>query len=323
MAQSGRQISTGFAKESSRGTYAAATYFIPRISGDFDDTYDVIEHSASYGTLDAVTGSAKSKQWSEGNFTANVGATSIGLILKALFGTENAAAAAGETIVYEHTFTLQTSAQHPTLSLSKKDGVQGFGYTNCAVTSLEIAASTEDYVTFTAGFRGKAGATQTVTPAFTTETFFTRSTVTLVRATSLSGLASGTAVAVKDFKVTFTPEIVDDDILGSADPNDFLNSNMRIEAEFTLKYDAATFHDFVANQTATWYRLLMIDTVTIGNAEKYSLQIDLMNVVSKEWSRKDDNDKITEQVVKLVGKYNTTDAKSVQVILTNLLTTAY
>jgi hypothetical protein len=319
----GREVNVGFAKESSRGTFVAPTYWVPRISGDIDDQFDIIEHTASYGTIDAVTGSAKSKQWAEGNFTANVGDVSIGLILKALFGTESASAASGETIVYEHTFSPQTSAQHPSLSVTKKDAARTVSFQNAMITSLEISAVADDFVTFTAGIRGKVGASQSATVSYTTERFFTRANVTLKRATTLAGLASGTAVNVKSFKVVYTPNVVDDDILGSADPNDFLNTELRIEGEFELKYEDDTFHDFAKNQTATYYRLYMENTTTIGNAEKPSLQLDFMSVVSKEWSRKDDNNAIVGQTVKIVGKYNTTDALSCRAILTNLVTSAY
>ena len=320
---SGREVNIGFAKESTRGTWLTPAYWIPRISGDIDDKYDVIEHTGGYGTLDAVTGAAKSKQWAQGNFTCNVGSTSIGLLLKSLFGTETVATASGETVVYEHTFNLQTSAQHPSLSITKKDGVRTFGFTNAMITSLEINAVSDDFVTCVVGVKGKSGATQTATVSYSTETFFTRSGITLKRATTAAGLASGTAANIKSMKLVFTPNVMDDDVLGSADPNDFLNTEFRIEGEFELKYEDDTFHDFVKNQTATYYRLLMLNSTVIGNAENHSLQVDLMSVASKEWARKDDNGSIVGQTVKIVGKYNTTDAKSCQLILTNLISTAY
>ena len=320
---SGRQVSIGFFLETTRGTWATPTYWVPRVSGDIDDKFDVIENSSSYGTIDQVTGSTLSKKWSEGSFDAIIGDTSIGLLLKALFGTESAAAASGETLVYEHTFTLQTSAQHPSISVTKKDSVRTFGFSNSMITSLEINCDSDNYAMVTVGFKGLPGVAQTATASFTTENFFTRSGITLKRATSLAGLSSGTAVNVSKFKVVFTPNVIDDDILGSASPNDFLNTAFRTEAEFELKYEDDTFHDFLKNGTSTYYRLLMTNSTTIGNAENPSLQIDFANVAHKEWSRKDENDKIVGQTVKIVGKYNTTDALSVRAILTNLKTTTY
>lgn len=319
----GRQVSIGFFKEAVRGTWATPTYWVPRASGDIDDMFDVIENNSSYGTIDQVTGAALNKKWSEGSFEGLVGDTSIGLLLKCLFGTESAAAASGETIVYEHTFSLLTSAQHPSLSVTKKDPYRTLGFSNAMITSLEITCEPDNFVMFTVGIKGLPGATQTATVSYSTENFFTRSGVTLKRATSLAGLSSGTAVNVSKFKVVFTPNVVDDDILGNAAPNDFLNTAFRTEAEFELKYEDDTFHDFLKNSTATWYRLLMTNSTTIGNAENPSLQIDFCNVMHKEWSRKDENDDIVGQTVKIVGKYNTTDAMSVRAILTNLVTTTY
>lgn len=320
----GREVAIGFFKETTRATWAAPTYWIPRRSGNFDNKFEVLEDPSTYGTLDPVTGADKIKHWSEGEFEGNVGATTIGLLLKALFGTESAAAASGETIVYEHTFSLQTSAQHPSIAVTKKDASRTFGFANCMITSFEISCELDDYVIFTIGLRGKQGSTQTATVSYAASDYlFTRSSVTLKRSTSLSGLASGTAVNVKNFKVNFTPNVIDDDILGSASPNDFLNTEWRVEGEFELKYEDDTFHDFTNAQTATYYRLYMENSTTIGNAEKPSLQLDFCKVVSKEWERTDELGEIVGQSVKFVARYSQADSLSVRAILTNLVTSVY
>lgn len=319
---SGRQVAIGFFKEAVRGTWAAPTYWVPRVEGDMDDQFEIIEDNRSFGTIDDVNGAAKNKQWMEGAFTGDLGDTTFGLLLKSLFGTE-AISSAIESVVYEHTFTLQTSAQHPSLAITKKDPVRTNGFVKCMITSLEIECKIDDYVRFTVGFRGIAGAAQTATVSYTSDNLFTRSMVTLKRATTLAGLSSGTAVNVKNFKVTFTPNVVDDDILGSADPNDFYNTNFRVEAEFELKYEDDTFHDFVKNQTATYYRLYLENPTVIGSTEHPSLQIDFVNCKQEEWARTDENNEICGQSIKIVPKYNATDAFAVRAILTNLVAAVY
>ena len=320
----GRQVAIGFAKESARGTWVTPTYWIPATSINIDDHYNVIENSASFGVLNDVTGAVKSKQWSEGDVSGPIGDLSFGLLLKALFGTEQSAQVGGETLVYDHTFTLQTSAQHPSLSVTKADSVRTFGFPNSMVTGIEIDCVMDDYATFKLSLAGKAGASQSASASYTAENLFSRAGITLVRATTLAGLSSGTAISIKKFKVSLQPNVVHDDVLGSADPNDFLNTAFRIEGEFELFYNDDTFHDFTKNQTATYYRLKLINSgVTIGNSSNPTLTIDFANVVSKDWSRKDENDNIVSQTVKFVGKYNTTDALAMQAVLRNLRTTAY
>jgi hypothetical protein len=319
---SGREVAIGFFKEAVRGTWATPTYWIPRVEGDMDDQYEIIEDNRSFGTIDDVNGAAKNKQWMEGAFTGNLGDTTFGLLLKALFGTSSISGAI-QSVVYEHTFTVQTSAQHPSLAITKKDPVRTLGFTKCMITSMEIECSADDYVRFTVGFRGLTGATQTATVSYTSDNLFTRSMTTLVRATTLSGLASGTAVNVKSFKVTFTPNVVDDDILGSASPNDFYNTNFRVEAEFDLKYEDDTFHDFVKNQTATYYRLLLTNPLIIGSSENPSLQLDFVNCKQESWARTDENNEIVGQSMKIVPMYNATDTFAVRAILTNLRSTVY
>lgn len=320
---SGRSVAVGIAKESSRGTWVDATYWLPVSSLDFDDHYDVIENNASYGVLNDATGAAKAKQWAEGDLEGPIGDVSFGLVLKALLGTETKTTTAGESIVYDHAFTLQTSSQHPSLSITKKDTVRTFGFTNCMVTGLEINAELDSFASAKISVRGKAGATQSTTVAYTTENLFHRTGITFLRSTTLSGLDSGTAVSVKKVKLTYNPNVVDDDVLGTADPNDFLNTELRCEGEIELLYDADTFHDFVKNQTATYYRLKLVNGTTIGSASAPTIQFDFAKVVSKEWTRSDELGAIVSQTVKFVAKYNTTDALAVQVLLRNLNSSTY
>lgn len=319
----GRSVSVGIAKESSRGTWVDAAYWIPVSSLDFDDKFDVIENDASYGVLNDVTGAAMSKKWAEGDLEGPIGDTSIGLVLKSLFGTENKTTTSGESAVYDHAFTLQTSAQHPSLSVTKKDSVRTFGFTNAMVTGLEINAALDSFATAKISLRGQAGATQTSTPSYTTENLFHRTGITFLRSTSLAGLDSGTAVKVKSCKLTFNPNVVDDDVLGTAAPNDFLNTEFRAEGEIELLYEADTYHDFVKDQTATYYRLKLTNPTLLGVASYPTLQFDFAKVASKEWSRKDELGNIVSQTVKFVAKYNTTDALAVQVLLRNTLSSVY
>lgn len=320
----GRQVAVGFAKESSRGTWVTPAYWIPATTIDVDDRYGIVENNASFGVLNDVTGAVKAKQWAEGDVGGPIGDLSIGLLLKALFGTEQSAQVGGETLVYDHTFTLQTSAQHPSISVTKADSARTVDFANAMVTGLEIDCVMDDFATFKVSLAGKAGASQSATATYTAENLFSRSGITLVRATTLAGLSSGTAVSIKKLKVVFIPNVVHDDVLGSADPSDFLNTAFRIEGEFELNYNDDTFHDFAKNQTATYYRLKLINSgVTIGNSSNPTLTIDFASVVSKDWSRKDENDNIVSQTVKFVGKYNTTDALAVQAVLRNLRTTSY
>lgn len=320
----GRRINYGIAKEATRNTFVSATQWLPWRSGSIDDKYEVLSDESTFGVIEGVVGAAVNKQWSEGSLEILLRETSFGLILLSLFGSEAVGTTSGETIVYDHTFTVAQTSQHQSLSITKKDDYRTFGYTNSVVTSLELSSTTDDYVIATVGFKGKTGATQTGTVAYTADSYtFVRSGTTLVRATSLAGLSSGTAVSVQEFKITFTPNVVDDDVLGSAAPNDFLNTSFMVEAEFTLKYADSTFQDFVSAQTATWYRIQFQNATTIGTAAKPTLYIDLANVKHESWERKDELGNIVMQTIKIVGKYNTTDAMMCRAVLRNLRSTVY
>ena len=321
----GRLINYGIAKESTRGTFATATYWLPWRSGDFDDKFEVLSDESTLGVIEGVTGAAVSKTWSEGSIELLVRDTSFGLILLSLFGTDTKSTTSGETIVYDHTFSVAQSAQHQSLSITKKDGLQTFGYAGAVVTSLEIVSTPDDFVVATVGLKGKGGSSQSGTASYTSDTYtFTRSTCTVSRATSLANLTSApTTVSVSEVKITLTPNVVDDEVLGSATPNDFLNTSFNVEAEFTLKFTDATYHDFVSAQTSTWYRIQFKNATTIGTAAKPTLYFDLSQVKHESWERKDELGNVVMQTVKLVGRYNTTDTSMVKAVLRNSLSTAY
>ena len=320
----GRRINYGIAKEATRNTFVSGTQWLPWRSGSIDDKYEVLSDESTYGVIEGVVGAAVNKQWSEGNLEILLRETSFGLVLLSLFGAEAVATTDAESVVYDHTFTVAQTSQHQSLSITKKDDERTFGYTNSVVTSLELSATTDDFVVATVGFRGKNGSTQTGTVAYTADLYtFVRSGTTLVRATSLANLASGTPVAVQEFKITFTPNVVDDDVLGAAAPNDFLNTSFMVEAEFTLKYSDATFQGFVSAQTATWYRIQFQNATTIGTAAKPTLYIDLANVKHESWERKDELGNIVMQTIKIVGRYNTTDALMCRAVLRNVRATVY
>lgn len=320
----GRRINYGIAKETTRGTFVTGAFWLPWRSGSIDDKYEVLTDESTLGVIEGASGAAVAKSWSEGSLELLLRETSFGLILLSLFGTEAVATTGGESVVYDHTFTVAQTSQHQSLSVTKKDDQQAFAFTNSMVTSLEISSTPDDYVIATVGLRGKVGASQSGTVAYTSDLYtFVRSGTTLVRAASLAGLSSGTAVPVSEFKITFTPNVIDDDVLGAVTPNDFLNTSFMVEAEFTLKYADATFHDFVAAQTATWYRIQFQNATTIGTAAKPTLYFDLANVKHESWERKDELGNIVMQTIKIVGKYNTTDALMVRAVLRNSRATAY
>lgn len=320
--QIGRRVNIGLAAEGTRKTWEAPDYWYPWTSLSFDDRYEVLSDESARGVIEGVSGAAKSKQWAEGSIEGIVKSESFGLILKSLFGTE-ATPALVETGVYDHVFTVAQSAQHQSLAVTKKDDAETRGFAGGVVTSVELEATTDDFVMATVGLKARAGSAQTATVAYSTEYSFVRSGVTLGRATSLAGLSSATAVSVKSFKLTINPNVIDDDVLGDDDPNDFYNTVWNMEAEFELKQEDSTFKDFVANQTATWYQLTLTNATTIGAASFPTLTFKFSDVKHEAWERKDEKDEIIGQTIKIVGKYSATDSQMMSATLRNTKTAAY
>ena len=89
---------------------------INEIEPNRDQPRKIFEEQA-YGVIEDSIGSTITKQWAEGSLKAPIGDKHFGLILLAALGSVSSGVHAGESIVYDHIFSVQQGAQHQALSL--------------------------------------------------------------------------------------------------------------------------------------------------------------------------------------------------------------
>lgn len=139
----------GFVAESTYGTGATVTRFLPFVSESLSKEIEPIEDEGIISGAQVL----RSTQWEQGNATVggdvalNLPVQSSGLLFRAMFGTVSTT---GTVAPYVHTFW-QTP---PTVSLTTQVGrpatygsVLPFTYTGCKVASWEIKAEVGEFVT--------------------------------------------------------------------------------------------------------------------------------------------------------------------------------
>lgn len=316
----GRLVNLGIGKESSRGTPVAPTYWLFKSDLNYQEKFEQAVEDSSVGVIADAIDAQITKRWAEGSFAGDIKDKSIGLILLSLFGSVNSALHSGESIVYDHTFSLGNSAQHPSLTLGIDDPWQDYQFALAMIESLEIKYERGKFVAFTANFKSKKGATATLTATYTVENSFRPQDLTFKIADNLSGLGSASAITIKSATIKFEKNLEIDDVLGSVDPADFLNKQFvctgTIEAVFE---DEATFKTIALGSTAKALRFDIKNTsVTIGSASNPELQIDLAKVKFSEITRATPIGDLVKQTLGFKAFYSLSDSKMFSVILTNL-----
>src|SRR5258707_11156012 len=125
----GRLIQVGVAKETTRGTaIASAAFWNPWNDLQLDEKKEFAVDAQAYGIIEDNVNLTQVKKWAQGTLAGNVADQTIGLILYSLFGGYAVGTHSGETIVYDHTFTIAESAQHQSLTFFLHDPLSAVDY---------------------------------------------------------------------------------------------------------------------------------------------------------------------------------------------------
>lgn len=205
----GRQFQLGIAKEATRGTIAAPSYWLPYMDLAIDEKQDQVFDSQAFGIIeDSITARAV-KKTSNGTITGNIGDQSFGLILFSLLGTLSTHAAHnGESTVYDNIFNVAETTQHQSLTFAVHDPASGqdYAYPNGVVEKLELSYALKQYAQFTATIRAQTGTAESAyTPSVLVENHFVPQFLAAQFANTYSGVRGafyGTGTASSTVNVT-------------------------------------------------------------------------------------------------------------------------
>jgi hypothetical protein len=283
----------------------------------YDDGIEQVIDESSVGVIEDSPNAVIIGKFGEGEIEGNIYSLSFGTLLLATFGSVSSTGPV-ETSVYTHSFTVDQSAQHDSLTIFLDDGNQDYKYALAMVQSLEIDVAVGQFSKFTASFRSKVGATATLTPSYTTESHFLPQHASLKTASSLAGLAAASAIDVRSVRLSISKNVEDDRKLGSVDQVDILNKQLSVEGSLELVFDSNTIKTDMLADTAKAMRLRLTNSdVTIGATKNPQLTIDLAKVKFSNFKKNYGNNDIVTATVDFKAFYSTTDTSMITAEMVN------
>lgn len=310
----GRFVQFGVARETVRGTSEAApTFWIPVDELEVDEKDERVMNDQSRGLLESSVGENIVKQYSEISIKAPITDKTFPLFLYNFLGSLSTSGPTDSA--YTHTWNVAQSVQHQALSLFVDDplGAQDYKYALGMGKSLEINYERGKYLNFGASFRAKKGATATLTPATTTENRFLPHHLTFKIATTQAGLTGASATVIKSAKITFNPNLEDDDVLGAISPQDFNNKDFSVEGTLEALWENESAFKTASLLEAT--RALRFDLtntdVLIGASSRPQVQFDFHAVNFRPVTRAIKLNDMVMQTIAFKAHYSLTDSKMV------------
>jgi len=237
----GRSIAVGIAYEPTRGTAAVAVqYWLRLLAQNHKDKAEYLSSQAAIGTIVETNSAEIDKQWGEGGFDAEIDADSMGLMFLALLGevesVEVEAAAA-----YLHTFTLEESVNHQSLTIFTSEPGRDAAYPLSCIDTLSFNFERGKILDFSSNMMGSKAESATLTPAFVAAKAFRPKDFHLYLADDIDGLDAADEIFLKTMSLEFSKNLEPDDVLGLESPQNFLNKVFSTTAKLSLLYANDTY----------------------------------------------------------------------------------
>lgn len=303
-------VDVGIAREVTRGTAVAPAFWLRRQELSFDDKVSKARLNSGIGTLADSYQTHVLTKWAEGTIGGEVTNKSIGLLLYSLFGS---CATAGPTdSLYTHTFTIADSCQHQSLTLTMVDSNTTEQYRNSMVSKLELTAGLDNVLQYSADFIGKTSRGTSASVSYANENKFNKNHLSFKVATNVAGLAAAAAVSVKALTFTISQDVISDDALGTAEPEDFLNRTFSVEGKVTLNYTSETWKEYMRDNT---YRAMEIKWTDkdnlIGAASYAALTFQMPRVDFFEWTPNYALDEVVSQEISFKANHDVANSAAI------------
>ncbi len=315
-----RKFNIGIGKETVRGTKVVPAIWLKPTAEDYNDDVEVVATERSMGVIEDSDDQVVVKNFSSGTFAGEVFDKSFGYILLGAIGQVASVEKVGDSGVYDHTFSVLQSAQHPSMTIEIKRGdIEQKAYANAVVESLKISSAVNEYVVFEVAMRGKKGVAGTATPSYVAENYFLAKNIAVKLADSYAGLSGASAIDVKSIELNISKNIEDKDLLSNDGPADFLNKQMVIEGTIEMYFADVYARDYALNGDTKAMQIVMENTgVTIGSSSHPKLVINLAKAKFSSAPIKGGNNDLAMVELSFKGLYSLSDSKSIEAILTNL-----
>ena len=317
---SGSRADFGIGKETTRGTAVAAGYWVRNTSYSVDEKVNLAVEEVNRNLIEDSIDAQVVGDYVEGEVAGPIRDRHLGLFLLSLFGTDTPATHSGESIVYDHVYTVAQSNQHQSLTFWLKNPNQTKKFALGMINSMELNVELGKHAMFNTKFRAKKGATDTASPSYVAENIFLPNHGAVRFASAYSGLDAASDITLRSCKVTINKGLVENRVLGSTAANDFNNTLFSVEGEITLTYDDDTYIDFLLAGTTRAMRLALTNSgVTLGVGTNPSLTLNFAKCIFKEVSRKNDRGDLVVQTLAFKALYSESDSLLANATLVNLV----
>jgi hypothetical protein len=313
----GREIDFAVAVEAVRGTAeATADKTVRKVECNIIPRAERVIDDSTYGKLEDAERVRTVRKWSEGDVSGVVHADVIGYYFANLYGGVTSSANGSG---YDHEFAMEQSIVHPTLTLFVKDaGVRQSKIAGGVVSTLELTATTDDLIRYSASFIGKEGADDTSSiPALGTDYDFVSRDIAVKTASSEAGLASATALKLKSLTINWNSNAEADWVFGSYSPENIYNKQFAIEGSFERNFTDETFKDLYEGDTFVYVNFNIKGEAEISTGVNPELDILGYKLQVTDWSRTSAGDALSVETVTFKLFYNVTDTAQSLVTLTN------
>lgn len=304
MAHIGRLRQVGLGKESTAGTAVDPVYWVQVESGSVIPDVEYQEDGGTVGRIEAPFQSEPIKENCITKFSAVARSDWLGYMLLGAMGTVSSATAGGESVVYEHDFTVENDNSHDSFTVVVTDSIGTEGSPYSMLNSLTLSCEAQGLLMCEAEFVGQQLTSDAGTPSYSTDHIFKGSDGTLKLASAISGLSGANAIAFNKMSLTFEKNLVQHHGFGSITFDSNINTALRISGELELLYEATTYRDYVTDGTDQAMEISFQNSTTIGNAENPEILIQLAKASFEEFSVTEANDDIVIQTLGFKAQYD-------------------
>lgn len=318
----GRLRKVGIAKETVKGTGVVPSYWLPVTASDMSPMVETMQKEGAIGRIEDSYDSDIVKKHNEPSIEGYVTDKGVGLLLLSALGSVSSAAKiAPNTSVYDHTFSVLNSNEHPALTLSFKDDNIAKWVPYCMLSSLELNAVVGDYLKYAASFVGKFEANQALTPSFTEENIFVARHITVKIADSVATLGAASALNLQEIRLNINKNVEPIFSFGSNEPSFINNKQLELTGSFNAIESDTTWRDlFTANTEKVMQITITNSDVTIGTSANPGIVVTLNRVKFNPYSEDIGLADMIKETVEFKAQYDVADAQSIGVVLTNLVT---
>jgi hypothetical protein len=236
-----------------------------------------------------------------------------------IFGTCVPALHAGETTVYDNTFTTnQNQVGVPTLTFARVNPVVSRRYAFGNLVDYQLDAKTGGYVTFNGSVMANAGASASDTATYTSENLFTSKHVTAKYASTVSGLTGASALPLKSVQLKIARKLDRFTPLGVIDPTAWDTGTWSVSGQFVLRYTDTTLEAIALANTLEAMSISIANTdVTIGSTTHPTLTFTMPQVRFTPITLDTNLDQVMSQTINFTAELSQSATYMAQAVLTN------